>query len=130
MSSPSSVTLPLALARWPASTSEHQPGETVTGRVVEVKQEKVKVELGEGVFAVCRIQVDAPAERKPSGDFGGSKADLSSMSAMLNAKWKQGAVESSLAAPQQTPAKAGQVRTFRIVSIDAGQKKIQLELVN
>ena len=109
--------------------AEHQPGETVTGRVVEVKQEKVKVELGEGVFAICRVQVDAPAERKSSGG-GSDKADLSSMSAMLNAKWKQGAVESSLAAPQQTPAKAGQVRTFRIVSIDAGQKKIQLELVN
>ncbi len=110
--------------------AEHQAGETVTGRVVEVKQEKVKVELGEGVFASCRIVVDAPAERKSSGGGGSSKADLSSMSAMLNAKWKQGAVESSLAAPQQAPAKAGQVRTFRIVSIDAGQKKIQLELVN
>jgi small subunit ribosomal protein S1 len=109
--------------------AEHQPGETVTGRVVEVKQEKAKVELGEGVFAVCRIQMDTPSERKPSGG-GANKADLSSMSAMLNAKWKQGAVESSLAAPQQAPAKAGQVRTFRIVSIDAGQKKIQLELVS
>jgi small subunit ribosomal protein S1 len=108
--------------------AEHQPGETVTGRVVEVKQEKAKVELGEGVFAVCRIQMDTPSERKSSGG-GATKADLSSMSAMLNAKWKQGAVESSLA-PQQAPAKAGQVRTFRIVSIDAGQKKIQLELVS
>jgi len=100
----------------------------VTGRVVEVKQEKAKVELGEGVFAICLIQMDAPAERKSS--VGSTKADLSSMSAMLNAKWKQGALEASVAAPQQAPAKAGQVRTFRIVSIDAGQKKIQLELVN
>jgi len=111
--------------------AEHQEGETVTGRVVEVKQEKAKVELGEGVFAVCRIQMDAPAERKSSGSSASStKADLSSMSAMLNAKWKQGAVESSLAAPQQAPAKAGQIRQFRIISIDAGQKKIQLELVS
>jgi small subunit ribosomal protein S1 len=73
--------------------------------------------------------MDTPSERKSSGS-GTTRADLSSMSAMLNAKWKQGAVESSLATPQQAPAKAGQVRTFRIVSIDAGQKKIQLELVS
>jgi small subunit ribosomal protein S1 len=109
--------------------AEHQPGETVTGRVVEVKQEKAKVELGEGVFAICRIQIDTPSERK-SSPGGSAKADLSSMSAMLNAKWKQGNAESPLASPQQAPAKAGQVRTFRIVSIDAGQKKIQLELVS
>lgn len=110
--------------------SEHHAGETVTGRVVEVKQEKAKVELGEGVFAVCRIQIDIPSERKSSGS-GAAKVDLSSMSAMLNAKWKKGAVESAgEAAPQQAPAKAGQIRTFRIVSIDAGQKKIQLELVS
>jgi small subunit ribosomal protein S1 len=109
--------------------SEHQPGETVTGRVVEVKQEKVKVELGEGVFAVCRIQSQAPAEKKSAASAG--KVDLSSMSAMLNARWKQGSVESSSSsAPQQQPAKAGQIRQFRIVSIDAGQKKIQLELVS
>jgi small subunit ribosomal protein S1 len=110
--------------------SEHQPGETVTGRVVEVKQEKVKVELGEGVFAVCRIQSEAPAEKKSAASAG--KVDLSSMSAMLNARWKQGSVESSStsAPPQQQPAKAGQIRQFRIVSIDAGQKKIQLELVS
>jgi small subunit ribosomal protein S1 len=109
--------------------SEHQPGETVTGRVVEVKQEKVKVELGEGVFAVCRIQADAPVEKKSAASAG--KVDLSSMSAMLNARWKQGTVESSTTlAPQQQPAKAGQIRQFRIVSIDAGQKKIQLELVS
>jgi hypothetical protein len=53
------------------------------------------------------------------------------MSAMLNARWKQGSVESSSSsAPQQQPARAGQIRQFRIVSIDAGQKKIQLELVS
>jgi small subunit ribosomal protein S1 len=110
--------------------SEHQPGETVTGRVVEVKQEKVKVELGEGVFAVCRIQSEAPAEKKSAASAG--KVDLSSMSAMLNARWKQGSVGSSStsAPPQQQPAKAGQIRQFRIVSIDAEQKKIQLELVS
>jgi small subunit ribosomal protein S1 len=106
--------------------SEHQPGETVTGRVVEVKQEKAKVELGEGVFATCRISVDISKE---SGAAAGSpKADLSSLTAMLNAKWKQGGA-SEEPGNKQAPAKAGQVRTFRIVSLDPSQKKIQLELM-
>jgi small subunit ribosomal protein S1 len=107
--------------------SEHQPGETVTGRVVEVKQEKVKVELGEGVFATCRIEVEASESRKAGGS---AKVDLSSMSAMLNARWKSGSGESAESTGGPTPAKAGQVRKFRIVSLDPGQKKIQVELVS
>lgn len=103
--------------------SEHQPGETVTGRVVEVKQERVKVELGEGVYAVCRINI---GEAKPASRDSG-RGDLSAQIAMLNAKWKQGG--SLEAASEQMPAKEGQVRKFRIVSLDPQQKKIQLEFV-
>jgi small subunit ribosomal protein S1 len=106
--------------------SEHRTGETVTGRVVEVKQEKAKVELGEGVFAVCRINVGEAGEGKKAA--GVEKPDLSSVTAMLNAKWKQG-VTAAGSSDVQAPAKAGQVRTFRIVSLDPQQKKIQLELV-
>jgi Ribosomal protein S1 len=106
--------------------SEHQPGETVTGRVVEVKQERVKVELGEGVFAVCSIRAESARQEKP--ESSSAKVDLSQMSAMLNARWKKGAESETQAA--KPSAKAGEVRTFRIVSIDPSQKKIQLELVS
>ena len=34
---------------------EHQAGETVTGRIVETGRGQAKVELGEGVFAECRL---------------------------------------------------------------------------
>ncbi len=105
--------------------SEHQPGEEVTGRVVEVKPERVKVELGEGVYAVCRIEMGNKPKSAPSE--GGGKKDLSSQIAMLNARWKQGGGSES--STEQPPAKEGQVRKFRIVSLDPGQKKIQLELV-
>jgi small subunit ribosomal protein S1 len=51
-------------------------------------------------------------------------ADLSSLTAMLSAKWKQGASSAARTEPPRT----GQVRTFRIVKIDAASKKIELEL--
>jgi hypothetical protein len=43
---------------------------------------------------------------------------------MLAAKWKSGG--GALAAPEAP--KAGQVRSFRILSLDAAAKRIELEL--
>ena len=53
------------------------------------------------------------------------KADLSSLTAMLSAKWKQGP---AAAAAQQEAPRAGQVRTFRILKLDQPNKKIEVEL--
>jgi small subunit ribosomal protein S1 len=50
---------------------------------------------------------------------------MSSLSAMLNARWKGGAV-STEAKPE--PLRAGQIRSFRIVQLDAAAKKIEVEL--
>jgi small subunit ribosomal protein S1 len=44
---------------------------------------------------------------------------------MLQAKWKGG---QSSGIPKREPARAGQIRSFRITRLDAGQKKIELEL--
>jgi small subunit ribosomal protein S1 len=101
---------------------EHQPGETVTGRIVDAGHGKV--ELGEGVFAHCRFpdeagDDDATPEQPPA-------ADLSSLTAMLSAKWKQGG--SSSKSTRQEAARAGQIRTFRIVKLDQANKKIEVEL--
>jgi small subunit ribosomal protein S1 len=103
---------------------EHQPGETVTGRIVDTSHGQAKVELGEGVFAHCRFPDDAgePAtapEQSPA-------ADLSSLTAMLSAKWKQGGSSSKSSRPEA--ARAGQIRTFRIVKLDQANKKIEVEL--
>jgi small subunit ribosomal protein S1 len=103
---------------------EHQPGETVTGRIVDTRDGKAKVELGEGVFAHCRFP-DETAEPEAALEKSQS-ADLSSLSAMLSAKWKQGASTSKSARPEA--ARAGQIRTFRIVKLDQANKKIEVEL--
>jgi small subunit ribosomal protein S1 len=103
--------------------AEHQVGESVTGRIVEAAKGRAKVELGEGVFADCRMR-----EEKANGSNAPEPApqtDLASLTAMLSAKWKQGPAESS---SQTEGAKAGQVRTFRILKLDQPNKKIEVEL--
>ena len=49
------------------------------------------------------------------------KADLSSLTSMLNAKWKSGAT------PAPDAITTGQIRSFRITKIDPAAKKIELE---
>jgi small subunit ribosomal protein S1 len=102
--------------------AEHKVGDTVTGRLMDDSGERV--ELGEGVFASCRIGAAAPAaeEAKPAE---AGKADLGSLSAMLQSRWKSGPAPSTA---KREAARAGQIRSFRIVRLDAATKKIELEL--
>ena len=46
---------------------------------------------------------------------------------MLAAKWKGGA-GSGQRAGKREPARAGQIRSFRIVKLDAAVKKIEIEI--
>ena len=105
--------------------SEHQPGETVSGRLLEVQGSRAKVELGEGVVGTCQLkQAEEPAAPPAQAKSGG---DVSSLSAMLAAKWKQGGGPTSA---QKTIARAGEVRSFRIASLDPAKKLIELELAS
>ena len=106
--------------------AEHKTGDSVSGRLVDVKKEKAKVELGEGVVATCRL----PVEPKPGQEAqtSGPKVGVSELSAMLSARWKQGGSSSS--APQREPLRAGQIRSFRIALIDPASKTIELELTS
>ncbi|MCC7497702.1 MAG: 30S ribosomal protein S1 [Bryobacterales bacterium] len=99
----------------------HHPGEVVNGRVVESSPVRLKVELGEGVYAHCRLQAEEKSETKARRE----KLDLSSMTAMLSAHWKLG---SNPDQPGQEQARNGQIRSFRILSLDPAQKKIEVEL--
>ncbi len=107
--------------------ADHKVGDVVTGRLVDVSREPAKVELGDGVFGFCRMPKPAKSESKPAE--AAPVADVSSLSAMLSAKWKQGKTQSA-AAPET--ARSGQIRSFRIASIEATQtqKRIDLELVS
>ena len=105
--------------------AEHKPGDLVTGRMTDVSGGRARVELGEGVPATCRIQSEsaaAGAESEPAVN----KADLSSLTSMLEAKWKKGGLSGG-AARGDAP-RAGQIRSFRIVKLDAAQKRIEVEL--
>lgn len=99
--------------------AEHKPGEAVTGRIVDVSNGRAKVELGEGVIAFAKIP-----EQKQQAAAGPAKADLSAMTAMLAQKWKAGGGSSTTSA--EAP-RAGQIRSFRITSLDQAAKRLDLE---
>ncbi|MBV9265973.1 MAG: 30S ribosomal protein S1 [Acidobacteriaceae bacterium] len=103
--------------------SEHQPGDTVSGRLVEVHGDRARVELGEGVIATCRLE-KSKETRVPTAEA--KTADVSSLSAMLAAKWKQGGSQGET----KESARAGQIRRFRISNLDASSRTIELELAS
>jgi small subunit ribosomal protein S1 len=102
--------------------AEHQPGDVVSGRVIEISGGSVQVELGEGIRAACGIL----AETKQEGTnyTAETKTDLASLSSMLSARWKSGAVGES-SKPQEI--QPGQIRKFRITKLDLEAKKIEVE---
>ncbi len=104
--------------------AEHSAGETVSGRLVEVKGNRAKVELGEGVIADCQIK---SVERKQAAVEINPQKDVGSLSAMLAARWKQG-VGSAETSPEV--ARAGEVRSFRIATLDATRRLIELEFAS
>jgi len=106
--------------------AEHQPGDLVSGRVVEVAGDCVLAELGEGIRATCRIAKPARQEHSESEQPGADKRDVKFLSSMLAARWKAGSVAESAKAQE---VRAGQVRSFRITTLDPAARKIEVELV-
>jgi small subunit ribosomal protein S1 len=107
--------------------AEHKTGDTVSGRVVEVKGSALHVDLGDGIHATGRVgkasaaKADAPAP----GVAEPGKPDLSQLSSMLKARWK-GNAPAQEAKPE--PIAEGQLRSFKIVKLDAEKKSIEVEL--
>jgi small subunit ribosomal protein S1 len=100
--------------------AEHKEGDVVTGRMTEVSSGRAKVELGEGIQATCRLSSEGAQQEKPAT----AAADLSSLTSMLEAKWKG----SSGGPAKREPARSGQIRSFRIVKLDAAGKRIEVEI--
>lgn len=103
--------------------AEHKLGDVVTGRLIEVSDGHATVELGEGIVASGRLGVPAStAEQTQSA----GQVDLSSLSSMLAAKWKNGPAASEVKAE---PVRAGQIRSFKITLLDRGAKRIEVRLI-
>jgi small subunit ribosomal protein S1 len=104
--------------------AEHKPGDVVSGRVVEVSGATARVELGEGVYATCHLAAASAAKAGAAQPAAKAATDLSSLGAMLQARWKSGAVD---AAAKPEAARSGEIRSFRITQLDPAAKKIELE---
>jgi small subunit ribosomal protein S1 len=108
--------------------AEHKEGDLVTGRLIEITGGHARVELGEGIQAMCRMSAaSASADQKEtqSGtNAGAAKADLSSLGSMLQARWKGGTGGEA----KLEPVRAGQIRQFRITQLDASAKRIEVEV--
>lgn len=100
---------------------EHQVGDELTGRVAEVRDKDAKVEVGEGVHARCKMKTES--KQSSTASSGGSLDDLT---ALLKNRWQGGGGP----APGTGPAglRQGQVRKFRIVSLDPESRRIDVEL--
>jgi small subunit ribosomal protein S1 len=133
--------------------AEHKVGDIVSGRVIEQSISLIHVELGDGIRAICHIsstaaiaaesapaagalappqgsasalstpQVPAGAPASPQGSA--AKLDLSALSSQLKSRWKG---HTPAAAAQPDAFSEGQIRSFKIVKLDAEYKKIEVEL--
>ncbi len=102
--------------------AEHKVGDRVSGRVVE--ESPALVELGEGIRAACRASA-GPVKTEPQAAATPAKADLSSLSSLLQARWKGNAPAAS---PKAEPLQVGQIRNFKIVKLEPEKKAIEVEL--
>lgn len=104
--------------------AEHKVGDSVSGRVVETSP--IIIELGEGIRAAGRVNAALGKEEAASPATQSSgKADLSSLTSLLQARWKGAAPAPSA---KHEPLQVGQIRSFRIVKLDAAAKQIEVEL--
>jgi small subunit ribosomal protein S1 len=101
---------------------EHSVGDVVSGRLLECTADNAIVELGEGIRANCAVSVKTDPAASSHSE---AKLDISALSSMLSARWKG---ETKALGAQAEPLHVGQVRNFKIATIDRDTKQISLEL--
>jgi small subunit ribosomal protein S1 len=107
--------------------AEHKAGDVVSGRVVEVNGGSAMAELGERIRAACGVAASgAGAATEAKSAATETKVDLGALSSMLKSRWKG---NTPSAEAKAEPLAVGQVRSFRIVKLDADAKKIEVEIV-
>ncbi len=112
---------------------EHAVGDTVTGRVIDLDLASTtcRVELGEGIVAPCTLP--APVIAAAPATNANTPLDFSSLAA-LGSKWKtthEVIKPGKAVKPTSTPSgevAAGQIRSFKITTLDPATKKLTLTL--
>jgi small subunit ribosomal protein S1 len=102
--------------------TEHQEGETLMGRVVETHTNWAKVEVAEGVTARCKTK----EETAGATTAGAGAADVDDLAALLASKWKSGGGSEA----SDKGMTVGQIRKFRIASLDAANRRVEVELAD
>ena len=100
--------------------AEHKAGDLVTGRLTEVTGGSRGWSWARACLPPARFRAQAQTAQDASSD---SKADVSALGSMLMSRWK-GGTAGTAAKPE--PARAGQIRSFRITKLDPEGKKIEL----
>lgn len=103
--------------------AENNVGDVVTGRVSDVKEGRAKVQLAEGVTGNCALPKSAGAAASAGG---GGSVDVSSLGAMLKARWKEGSGGDT----DKNQVRVGQIRQFKITAMDSESKRIDVSLVD
>jgi len=93
--------------------------------MTDVSSGRAKVELGEGIHGTCKLPNESAEKTEAAAE---AASDVSSLSSMLAAKCKGGG--GSGGGSKREPLRAGQIRSFKIVKLDAGAKRIELEMVS
>ena len=101
---------------------QHSIGDVVSGRLIECTENNAIVELGEGIRANCAVSVKTEPTASSQSE---AKLDLSALSSMLSARWKG---ETKALGAQTEPLRVGQLRNFKIATMDRDTKQISLEL--
>jgi small subunit ribosomal protein S1 len=114
--------------------AEHAVGDTVTGRIIEIDHlsNTARVELGEGIIATASVPALDPTDPGTTPPTSGAPVDLSQLGSLLSSKWKTAHADTKAAPKPSRPAAGiptpGQVRTFKITTLDAATKQIALGL--
>jgi small subunit ribosomal protein S1 len=112
---------------------EHAVGDTVTGRIIDIDplSNTARVELGEGIVAPCHVPDVDPTDPGTPLPTSGGLVDLSQLGSLLGAKWKTADAHAKPAKPSKPAAgtpSPGQIRTFKIATLDPATKKLTLTL--
>jgi small subunit ribosomal protein S1 len=115
--------------------TEHQAGDPVTGRVLDIDTASsiARIELGEGIVFPCSLPPASVASAESATSTSGTAVDLSQLGALLSSRWKTAdsrskSVPAAKTATTEAPLQTGQVRSFRLAAIDADAKTLRLEL--